>query len=86
VPQDSVQLVNILIYVGGSFLGGQFFPLSGTMENIGKALPTFWVRELSTDVVTGASVSGRGIAILLAWVVGAAVLAAQMYRRGVDRD
>jgi ABC-2 type transport system permease protein len=84
VPQDSVQMVNILIYVGGSFLGGQFFPLSGALENIGKALPTYWVRELSTDVVSGAHLSANGLLILLAWLVGAGVLAARMYRRGVE--
>jgi len=86
VPQDSVQMVNILIYVGGSFLGGQFFPLSGTLETIGKVLPTYWVRQLSTDVVTGAHLEGKGVIILLAWLVGAGVLAARMYQRGVDAD
>ena len=84
VPQDSVQMVNILIYVGGSFLGGQFFPTSGTLEKIGKALPTYWVRQLSTDVVSGAHLSTNGILILLAWLVGAGALAARMYQRGVD--
>lgn len=84
VPQDSVQMVNILVYVGGSFLGGQFFPLSGVLENVGKALPTYQVRQLATDVISGTHVPGSGIAILLAWTVGAGVLAARMYRRGVD--
>jgi ABC-2 type transport system permease protein len=84
VPQDSVQMVNILIYVGGSFLGGQFFPLSGALENIGKALPTYWVRQLSTDVVSGTPLSSKGIIVLVAWVVGAGFLAARMYRRGVE--
>lgn len=84
VPQDSVQMVNILIYVGGSFLGGQFFPLTGTLQSIGKALPTYWVRQLSTDVVTGTHVPANGLLILLAWVLGAGFLAARMYQRGVD--
>lgn len=85
VPQDSVQMVNILVYVGGSFLGGQFFPLNGgVLENVGKALPTYQVRQLATDVISGTHVPGSGIAILLAWTVGAGALAARMYRRGVD--
>lgn len=84
VPQDSVQMVNILIYVGGSFLGGQFFPLSGALENVGKAMPTYWVRQLSTDVVTGAHLESKGVLILAGWLVGAGILAARMYRRGVD--
>jgi ABC-2 type transport system permease protein len=84
VPQDSVQMVNILIYVGGSFLGGQFFPLSGALENVGKALPTYWVRQLSTDLVSGTTLSSKGVIVLVAWVIGASFLAARMYRRGVD--
>ena len=86
VPQDSVQLVNILIYVGGSFLGGQFFPLNGALENVGKAMPTYWVRQLSTDVISGAKLESSGVLILLAWLVGSGVLAARMYRRGVEAN
>ena len=86
VPQDSVQMVNILVYVGASFLGGQFYPLSGVLEDIGKALPTYQVRQLATDVVSGTHVPLSGVAILVAWIVGAAALAATMYRRGVTAD
>jgi ABC-2 type transport system permease protein len=86
VPQDSVQMVNILVYVGASFLGGQFYPLSGVLEDIGKALPTYQVRQLATDVVSGTHVPLSGVAILIAWIVGAAALAATMYRRGVTAD
>lgn len=86
VPQDSVQMVNILIYVGFSFLGGQFFPLTGALAEIGRVLPTYQVRQLATDVVSGAHVAGGGVAILLAWVIGAGVLAAAMYRRGGTED
>ncbi|MBS2962476.1 ABC transporter permease [Actinocrinis puniceicyclus] len=86
VPQDSVQMVNILVYVAGSFLGGQFFPLTGALESIGKVLPTYQVRQLATDVISGAHVPSSGVAILLAWTAGAGTLAALMYRRGVDAD
>jgi ABC-2 type transport system permease protein len=72
--------------VGGSFLGGLFFPLSGVLEDIGKALPTYWVRELATDVISGAHVPLNGVVILIAWVIGAGALAATMYRRGVTAD
>jgi ABC-2 type transport system permease protein len=86
VPQDSVQMVNILVYVGGSFLGGQFFPISGTLEDIGKALPTYWVRELATDVIGGVHLPVYGVVILIGWVFGAGALAATLYRRGVTAD
>jgi ABC-2 type transport system permease protein len=86
VPQDSVQIVVILLYVVFSFMGGQFFPLSGVLADIGKALPTYQVRQLATDLVSGAHVSAGGVAILIAWVVAAGALAATMYRRGVTVD
>ncbi len=86
VPSDSVQLVVMIFYIASSFLGGLWFEVSGVLGDIGKAFPTYQVRQLATDVVTGQHVAASGVAILLAWVAGAAVLAAAMYRRGVTAD
>lgn len=84
IPQDAVQPVTLIIYVAGSFLGGQFFQVNGVMETIGKALPTYWVRELATEVVTQQPISTSGVVILAAWVVGCAALAAGMYQRSSE--
>ena len=84
VPQDAVQPVTLIIYVAGSFLGGQFFAVSGTLENIGKALPTYWVRQIATDVVSQQPTEWKGVAILGAWVVGCAILAAVMYQKRAE--
>lgn len=84
VPQDAVQPVTLIIYVAGSFLGGQFFQVNGVMETIGKALPTYWVRELATEVVTQQPISAEGVLILAAWVFGCAALAAGMYQRSSE--
>jgi ABC-2 type transport system permease protein len=84
VPQDAVQPVTLIIYVAGSFLGGQFFAVSGTLETIGKALPTYWVREIATQVISGQPISWGGVAILAAWVVGCAILAAVMYQKRAE--
>ena len=84
VPQDAVQPVTLIIYVAGSFLGGQFFQVSGVMQTIGKCLPTYWVRELATEVVTQQPVSTNGVIILAAWVFGCAALAAGMYQRSSE--
>ena len=84
VPQDAVQPVTLIIYVAGSFLGGQFFAVSGTLENIGKALPTYWVRQIATDVISKQPVEWKGVAILAAWVVGCAALAAFMYQKRAE--
>jgi ABC-2 type transport system permease protein len=86
VPHDSVQLVTMIVYIASSFLGGLWFPVDGGLAKVGRAFPTYQVRQLATDVVTGAHVPGSGVAILLAWLVGAGILAAAMYRRGVTAD
>jgi ABC-2 type transport system permease protein len=84
IPQDAVQPVTLIIYVAGSFLGGQFFAVSGTLENIGKALPTYWVRQIATDVISKQPVDWNGVAILAGWVVGCAALAAFMYQKRAE--
>jgi ABC-2 type transport system permease protein len=84
VPQDAVQPVTLIIYVAGSFLGGQFFAVSGTLATIGKCLPTYWVREIALQVITKTPVSWNGVAILAAWVVGCAALAAFMYQKRAE--
>jgi len=84
VPQDAVQPVTLIIYIAGSFLGGQFFAVSGALETIGKALPTYWVRQIATDVVAKNPIQWGGVAILAAWVVGCGVLAAVMYQKRAE--
>ena len=84
VPQDAVQPVTLIIYVAGSFLGGQFFNVSGTLQTIGKALPTYWVRQIATDVISKNPVNWNGVAILAGWVVGCAILAAVMYQKRAE--
>jgi len=84
LPQDAVQPVTLIIYVAGSFLGGQFFAVSGTLQTIGKCLPTYWVREIATEVISKNPVSWYGVAILGAWVVGCAILAAVMYQKRAE--
>jgi ABC-2 type transport system permease protein len=76
----------MIFYIASSFLGGLWFPVQGGLAQVGRAFPTYQVRQLATDVVTGAHVPVSGVAILLAWIVGAGVLAATMYRRGVTAD
>lgn len=84
IPQDAVQPVTLIIYVAGSFLGGQFFAVSGTLATIGKCLPTYWVRQIATEVVAKQPVTWYGVAILAAWIVGCAVLAAVMYQKRAE--
>jgi ABC-2 type transport system permease protein len=84
VPQDAVQPVTLIVYVVGSFLGGQFYAVSGTLATIGKALPTYWVRQIATDVVAKNPIEWNGVAILAGWVVACAILAAVMYQKRAE--
>ena len=86
VPYDSVQIVSIIVYIGLSFIGGQFFVIDGFAGKIAKYTPSYQVRQLALDVVTKQSLSTEGLIILAAWLIGAGALAAAMYRRGVSAD
>ncbi len=84
VPTDSVPLVGSLVWILFSFLGGQFFAVTGSLEKFGKVLPSYQIRQLATDAVTGQHLPTSGILVLVVWVVAAAFAAAQMYRRGLE--
>jgi ABC-2 type transport system permease protein len=84
VPQDSVQMVVMITYLLSAFLGGQFFALTGTMQHVGEALPTYWMRQISMDVITKSPVPARGVAILAAWLVGCSILAAVLYSKRAE--
>ncbi|HEV2638454.1 MAG TPA: ABC transporter permease [Actinocrinis sp.] len=86
VPNDSVQMVSMITYLGLAVIGGLFVPFSGTMAKIGAVSPSYQVRQLGTDAVNGIHLPAHGLMILGAWVVGAAALAAVMYRRGAAEE
>lgn len=86
VPNDSVQMVSMISYLGLAVLGGLFVPFKGTMAKIGALSPAYQVRALGTDAVNGLHLPVHGVMILAAWMIGAGVLAAAMYRRGVAAD
>jgi ABC-2 type transport system permease protein len=84
IPADSVPLVGSLVWIMFSFLGGQFFAITGSLEKVAKVLPSYQIRQLATDVVTNQHLPSSGILVLVAWVVGASFAAARMYRRGLE--
>jgi ABC-2 type transport system permease protein len=81
LPHDTVQIAAVLIYMLMSFLGGLFFAVSGGLEDVAKALPTYWVSRVSHEVLFKQSVSGLAYLVLAAWLVGVAALAAWLFRR-----
>ena len=84
VPQDSVQMVVLIVFLAGSVLGGQFFPVSGVLQDIGKALPTYWMRQIALDVISKNPVEAKGVAILAAWLVGCSIVAAILYNKRAE--
>lgn len=86
VPNDSVQMVSMIVYIGFSLIGGLWFPLGGVMGKFAKYSPTYEVRQLGMDAVTKSHLPLSGLVILVVWLVGAGALAAAMYRRGVTAD
>lgn len=84
VPQDSVQMVVMIVFLAGSILGGQFWAVSGALQKIGEALPTYWMRQISLDAATQTPIPAKGVLILAAWTVGCAVLAAVLYSKRAE--
>ena len=84
VPQDSAQIVTMIVFLAGSLLGGQFFQVTGVLQNIGKAFPTYWMREISMDAALNAPIAAKGVLILAAWTIGCAALAAVLYTKRAE--
>ncbi|MCL2580856.1 MAG: ABC transporter permease [Streptosporangiales bacterium] len=74
---DQVQPIATILYFVFIVLGGVFFPLSGTIQKIGQYTPAYEAVKISTDVISGASVSAGlviGMVVWLAAFVGLAAL------------
>lgn len=74
---DQVQPIATVIYFVLIIMGGVFFPLSGTIQKIGQYTPAYEAVKVSTDVISGASVSASLVAGLVVWLaifVGLATL------------
>jgi ABC-2 type transport system permease protein len=72
---DTVQPVTMFVYLVMTFLGGVWFALSGVLQDIGQALPTYQIIKIGTDVIGSGRVPAGSIAVILAWLAGGVVLA-----------
>jgi ABC-2 type transport system permease protein len=78
VSPDSVQPVSMIVFFAFSILGGLWFPLGSTLQNVAKLTPTYQVVKISTDVLSTGNfqaVNVIGILVWLAIFLGLAVLA-----------
>jgi ABC-2 type transport system permease protein len=66
---DQVQPIATLIYFVFIILGGVFFPLGGTLQQIGKFTPTYEAVKISTDLVGGVSVPVGLVVGMVVWLV-----------------
>jgi ABC-2 type transport system permease protein len=79
--------------IGGStallaFLGGTWFPISGSgaLHDIAQVLPSYWLVQAGHVALGGAGWTERGWIVVAAWTAGMLVLAARAYRRDTRRD
>ena len=72
---DQVQPITFLVYFTFTILGGIWFPLSGVLQNIGKATPTYEAVKISTDVIGNVTVPYGLVIGLVAWLLLFAALA-----------
>ena len=82
---DTVQPITMFIYLGMSVFGGLWFPLSGTLGNIAKALPTYQITRIGTDVIGQGTISMGRLGIVLAWLAGFVALAALSVRSTAEK-
>jgi ABC-2 type transport system permease protein len=69
-----------------AFLGGTWFPLGdGVLNDIGKALPSYWLVQASHVAIGGQGWGATGWLVVAGWTVGASLLAARAYRRDTKR-
>ena len=72
---DTVQPMAMFVYLIMTFLGGVWFALTGVLQDIGQALPTYQIIKVGTDVIGTGEVPVGSIAVILAWLAGVVILA-----------
>ncbi len=85
LAKESVQGATVLLLMALALLGGLWTPLPilpHTVQMIGHALPTYQLGELGWRTLAGRSPDPRGVAILAAYTLAFAALAAWRYRLG----
>jgi ABC-2 type transport system permease protein len=70
-----------------AFLGGVWFPISGsgTLHDIAQALPSYWLVQAAHVALGGGGWTSRGWLVVAAWTAAMLVVAARAYRRDTQR-
>jgi ABC-2 type transport system permease protein len=76
--------------MGGSvalfaFLGGTWFPLSGTLQTIGQSIPSYWLVQASHIALGGSGWTQHGWVVVALWTLLAVAVGRRVYRRDTQR-
>ncbi|MGI5181958.1 ABC transporter permease [Dactylosporangium sp. CA-152071] len=83
---QTVQPLNLLVYLGMSIVGGLWLPLDampGWVAAVGRWLPTHAYADMSWQVAFGGAPTGADVLTLAAWLVAFTALAVAGFRRSV---
>jgi ABC-2 type transport system permease protein len=83
---QTVQPLNLLVYLGMSVVGGLWLPLDalpGWVAAVGRWLPTHAYADMSWQVAFGGSPTVTDVLTLAGWMVAFTALAAAGFRRSV---
>jgi len=72
---DRAQPLTTVLFFGMAVLGGLWFPLTGTLADIGKALPTYQVTRIGASVISTGAVSPGALAVIFGWLAAFVLLA-----------
>ena len=69
-----------------SFVSGAWYPLGhGTLEDIARHLPSYWLVQASRVGLSGDAWPAQGWFVVIAWSIGLSLVAARAYRRDTQR-
>jgi len=80
VDPNSAQPIVMVVFMLFTILGGIWFPLGHTLQNVGKLTPTYGVVRIATDVISNGTVMWGYVAGILVWLVIFAGLATMSVR------
>lgn len=82
---DTVQPMTMFVYLVMTFLGGIWFALSGVLQDIGQALPTYQIIKIGTDVIGKGTFAMSSLVIILAWLAAFIALATISVRTTAEK-
>lgn len=80
VEPNSAQPIVMMVFMVFTLLGGIWFPLGHTLQDVGRLTPTYGVVRIATGVISDGTVAWGYVASILVWLVIFAGLATMSVR------